>query len=132
MAKKIVFSDEAHFVLGGYVNMPNCHTWGTENPYVYIEKPTQPKRVTVWCRGIIGPLFFENEQLEAVTVNGDFYRVIFCSQKLKRRISAAFSFNRTALRATHPKLHLIFCSLFLKIALAAAKLMSFGHLGVPI
>ena len=62
---KIIFSNEAHFDLGGYV---------TENPHAYIEKPTHPKRVTVWCafwsRGIIGPFFFENEQGEAVTVNG--------------------------------------------------------------
>ena len=39
-----------------------------------------PKRVTVWCgfwsRGIIGPFFIENEQGEAVTVNGDHYRVM--------------------------------------------------------
>ena len=37
-----------------------------------------PKRVTVSCgfcsRGIIGPFFFENEQEEAVTVNGNCYR----------------------------------------------------------
>ena len=39
-----------------------------------------PKQVTVWCRfgskGIIGPFFFENEQGEAVKVNGDRYRSI--------------------------------------------------------
>ena len=46
LAKKIIFSDEAHFDLGGYV------------------------------RGIFGPFFFENEQGEAVTVNGDSYRVM--------------------------------------------------------
>ena len=44
------------------------------------EKPTHPKQVTVWCefssRGIIGPFFFENEQGEAVTVNGDHYRAL--------------------------------------------------------
>ena len=72
--KRIIFSDEAHFDLGGYVNKQNCRMWGTENPHAYIGKPTQPKRVTVWCgfqsKGIIGPLFFENEQGEAVTVNG--------------------------------------------------------------
>ena len=35
LAKKIIFSDEAHFGLGGYVNKLNCCIWGTENPYAY-------------------------------------------------------------------------------------------------
>ena len=76
--KKIIFSDEAYFDLGGYVNKQNCRIWGTENPHAYIEKPTHPKRVTVWCgfwpRVIIAPFFFENEQGQAVTVNDDRYR----------------------------------------------------------
>ena len=78
--KKIIFSDEAHFVPESYVNKPNCLIWGTENSHAYIEKPTNPKRITVWCgfssRGIIGSFFFENEQEEAVTVNGDRYRAM--------------------------------------------------------
>ena len=73
--KKILFSDEAHFDL---VNKHFCRIWDTENANAYIEKPTLPKQGTVWCgfwtRGIIGTLFFENEQGEAVTVNGDRYR----------------------------------------------------------
>ena len=72
-AKKIIFSDEAHFDLGGYVNKQNCRIWGTENPHAYIEKPMHPKRVTVWCgfwsRGIIGHNW-------AVTVNGNRYRAM--------------------------------------------------------
>ena len=28
--KKIIFSDEAHFDLGVYVNKQNCRIWGTE------------------------------------------------------------------------------------------------------
>ena len=56
----------------------------------------------------------------------------FCSQKLKRRILALFSFNRTALRATQPKLHSKFWALFLKILLSATELMSFGHLEAAI
>ena len=39
--KKVIFSDETHFVIGGYVNNQNCRIWGTENPLAYIEKPTQ-------------------------------------------------------------------------------------------
>ena len=46
-AKKVIYSDEAHFDLDGYVNKQNCRIWGTENQHAYIEKPTHPKRVTV-------------------------------------------------------------------------------------
>ena len=122
--KKIIFSNDAHFDLGGYVNKQNCCIWGTANPHAYIEKPTHPKQVTVFCgfwsRSIIGQFFFENEQGEAFTVI------------LKRRILATFGFNRTALRATQPKLHSMFCALFLKTALSGAQLMSFGYLGATI
>ena len=45
--KKMFFLNEAHFDLGGYVNKQNCLIWVTENPHAYIEKPAQPKRVTV-------------------------------------------------------------------------------------
>ena len=54
----------------------------------------------------------------------------FCLQKLKRRILVTLGFNRTTLRATQPKLHTMFCALFLKIALS--DMMSFGHLGAAI
>ena len=50
----------------------------------------------------------------------------------KRRILSTFDFNRKALRATQPKLHLIFGALFLKIALSAAELMTFYHRGAAI
>ena len=72
----------------------------------------------------------------AATVNYDRYLAIlyeFLSQKLKRRTLTTFGFNRTALRYTKPKLHSLFCALFLKIiALSAAGSMSFDHLGAAI
>ena len=78
--QKIIFSDEAHFDFGGYVNKQNCRILGIKNTHAYIEKPTHHKRVSVWCgfcsRDIIGPFFFENDQGEAVTVNGDRYRAM--------------------------------------------------------
>ena len=112
------------------LNKQNCRIWGTDNPHAYIKKPTHPKWVTVWCgfwsRGTIGPFFLENEQGEGKMQNeGN-------EQKLKRRILATFGFNRTALRATQPKLHSMFCTLFLKIALSAVELMSVGHLRAAI
>ncbi|KAI5708051.1 hypothetical protein M8J77_015430 [Diaphorina citri] len=33
-AKRIIFSDEAHFHLNGFVNKQNCRIWGSENPRV--------------------------------------------------------------------------------------------------
>ena len=61
--QNIIFSDEAYFDLGRAQ-----------------KTLTHPKRVTVWCgfwsRGIIGQYFFENEQGQAVTVNGDRYRAM--------------------------------------------------------
>ena len=63
---KVIFSDEAHFCLDGYVNKQNCRIWGTENPHAYFKKPSHPIRVTVWggfwSRGIIAPFFCANEQ----------------------------------------------------------------------
>ena len=145
------------------------HTLKSHSPRIQ----ALPKRVTVcyrfWSRGIIGPFVFENEQGEAVTVNGNHYRAMLneflftkikeediakilfqqngatCHtaeaalyvlrpvfEELKRRILMTFGFNRTALRATQPKLRSMFCNPFLKIALSAAELMSFGHLGAAI
>ena len=79
-AKKVIFSDEVLFDLGGYLHKQNCRIWGTENQYAYIEKPTHPKLVTVWrgfwSRGIIGSFFCESEQEEAVIVNADRYRAM--------------------------------------------------------
>ena len=99
----------------------------------YIEKPTHPKRVTVWCgfwsTGIFGPFFFENQQWEAVTVNGDLYRAML-NEYWKRRILATFGFTRTALRATQPKLRSMFCAL--KIAFLVAELTSFDQPGAAI
>ncbi|GFU68559.1 uncharacterized protein TNCV_3064831 [Trichonephila clavipes] len=48
--KRILFSDEAHFWLNGYVNKQNCRIWNEANPQVYVETPLHPeKTLTVWC-----------------------------------------------------------------------------------
>lgn len=77
-AKKIIFSDEAHFWLSGYVNKQNCRFWCENNPQQIHEKPLHPLKVTVWCGlwhgGIVGPFFFQNEVGDSVTVNGERYR----------------------------------------------------------
>ncbi|GFY34202.1 transposable element Tc3 transposase [Trichonephila clavipes] len=47
--KRILFSDEAHFCLSGYVNKQNCRIWSEANPQVYVETPLHPEKLTVWC-----------------------------------------------------------------------------------
>ena len=80
LAKILSFPMKLILILAGMLTSKIIVFWGTENPHTYIEKPTHLKRVTVWCgywsRGIIGQFFFENEQGEAVTVNGEHYRAM--------------------------------------------------------
>ncbi|GFX93873.1 transposable element Tcb1 transposase [Trichonephila clavipes] len=47
--KRILFSDEAHFWLNGYVNKQNFRIWSEANPQVYVETPLHPEKLTVWC-----------------------------------------------------------------------------------
>ncbi|GFU27399.1 hypothetical protein TNCV_3323131 [Trichonephila clavipes] len=47
--KRILFRDEAHFWLNGYVNKQNCRIWSEANPQVYVETPLHPEKLTVWC-----------------------------------------------------------------------------------
>ena len=41
LVKKIIFSDEPYFDIGGYVYKQNCSILNTENPHAYIERLTQ-------------------------------------------------------------------------------------------
>ncbi|GFW82758.1 putative transposable element [Trichonephila clavipes] len=78
--RRILFCDEAHFWLNGYVNKQNCRIWSEANPQVYVETPLHPEKLTVWCAlwagRIIGPYFFKNDEGHKVTVNGDRYRAM--------------------------------------------------------
>ncbi|GFX26225.1 uncharacterized protein TNCV_948251 [Trichonephila clavipes] len=47
--KRILFSEEAHFWLNGYVNKHNCCIWSEANPQVYVETQLHPEKLTVWC-----------------------------------------------------------------------------------
>ncbi|GFV41458.1 transposable element Tcb2 transposase [Trichonephila clavipes] len=47
--KRILFSDEAHFWLNGYVHKQNCRIWSEANPQVYVETPLHPEKLTLWC-----------------------------------------------------------------------------------
>ena len=170
LAKKIIFSDEAHFDLGGYVNKQNCCIWGTENPHAYIKKPL---RILIqshnWAIFFFRKWAMRGRYCQWRSLSGHVERIFVHKnwrgeygqhlvltewhyvphsrsytqcfppcfwrshyQKLKRRILATFGFNETALHVTQSKLHSMFCALFLKIALSAAELRAFGHLGAAV
>ena len=66
-----VFSDEAHFWLKGYINKQDCGFWSEDQPEAVQKLPMHPKKVTVWCGGIIEPYFFKDAANRNVTVNGE-------------------------------------------------------------
>ncbi|GFW13983.1 hypothetical protein TNCV_4701181 [Trichonephila clavipes] len=47
--ERILFSDEAHFWLNGYVNKQNCRIWSEASPQVYVETTLHPEKLTVGC-----------------------------------------------------------------------------------
>ncbi|GFT94344.1 hypothetical protein TNCV_3160881 [Trichonephila clavipes] len=57
--KRILFSDEAHFWLNGYVNKQNCRIWSEANPQVYVETPLHPKKLIVWCTLWVGGILLQ-------------------------------------------------------------------------
>ena len=61
---KIIFTDECHYHMEGFVNKQNWRHWGSEPPNFTEVRPLHPKRITVWAGissgGIIGPYIFSN------------------------------------------------------------------------
>lgn len=76
--QKIIFSNEAHFHLSGFVNKQNCRIWDAKNPGKIFEKPLHPWKVTFWCafsaNRIIEAYFFEIDAGNSVTVINERYR----------------------------------------------------------
>ena len=74
----IVFSDESHIYLDGFVNKQTCRYWSSERPVPVIQKPLHSRKVTVWCgvsaNRIYGPYFFEDANSgNARTVTSEAY-----------------------------------------------------------
>jgi hypothetical protein len=85
----IWLTDKAHFHLDGSINRQNLRVWGGGNhaPEEVVERTLHSLRLTTWCsispKGIIvGPLWFEDENSQALTVNKERYQDVlrqFCS-----------------------------------------------------
>lgn len=61
--KDLLFTDEIHFHLSGFINRQNMRYWAPNNPYKIVEKPLHIPKMTVWCavgmNGIIGSYFLK-------------------------------------------------------------------------
>ncbi|GFU63084.1 transposable element Tc3 transposase [Trichonephila clavipes] len=74
--ERILFSDEVHIWLNGYVNKQNCRVWSEANPQVCVETPLHPEKLTVGCALWAGGILLQNDEGHNVTVNGDRYRAM--------------------------------------------------------
>ena len=57
----ILWTDEAHFYLQGFVNTQNYRIYATEKPFIQVPVSLQSERKMMWCKLIacliVGPLF---------------------------------------------------------------------------
>ena len=64
LLENILWSDEAVFCVGGFVNRKNCHYWSDVNPHMTVERTQHRPKVTVWCgftaSRIVGPFFIRD------------------------------------------------------------------------
>jgi hypothetical protein len=72
-------SDEAQFLLSGYVNEQNFRYWAPHSLHEH-DGPLLSLKVTVWCMiflsSISHPYFYKNDAERAVTVNDEYYKFI--------------------------------------------------------
>ena len=75
--KNVIFTDEAHFELSGFVNTQNARIWSDKQPYATHIGPRSKEKVTVWMglshHGVFGPYFFENSEGQSETVKSKNY-----------------------------------------------------------
>lgn len=112
--RQIIFSDEAQFHLGAYVNKQNYPIWRSENPHDIVEKPMHPKKV-------IGLYGFWSENYF-----GEF------SRRRKIETWIIFGFSRMAQYVAKLKKQSMFCALSSVSASSAVLTMLFVCLGAGI
>ena len=78
--ENVWFSDQAHFLLSGYVNSKNNVFWGSEVPHEVLQRPLHSVKCTAWVamskHGFIGPYWFEDDDGRSQTVNKERYMAV--------------------------------------------------------
>ena len=64
---KIIWSDEAVFHVGGFVNMHKCQYWARQSPKKLLKKSQHQHRLTVWAAikadALIGPVILRDTMI---------------------------------------------------------------------
>lgn len=77
LVNKLLMSEEAHFYMNSDMNCQNYNYWTSEQLFQVQEHHLYYPKLTVWCAvlsfKILGPIFFENDNSNAVTVTTERY-----------------------------------------------------------
>ncbi|GFT21125.1 hypothetical protein TNCV_2582071 [Trichonephila clavipes] len=73
--KRILFSDEAHFWLNGYVNKQNCRIWREANPQVYVETSKKTPFILIFNVGIQKKYFMKKTAVNHDAVDKGLMRI---------------------------------------------------------
>jgi len=57
--KLIIYTDQVHFWLNGYVNKQNYRFWGTENPTISRAKLLHPQKITAWAAILLRGIYLQ-------------------------------------------------------------------------
>jgi len=102
--KLIIYTDEAHFWLNGYVNKQNYRFWGSENPNVSLAKPLHPQKITAWAAISVKGIYLQFFQS---TVTGESYKQLleqkFFPHAKKKAWSEGFISCRMERHHTEPR-----------------------------
>ncbi|GFX40858.1 putative DD41D transposase [Trichonephila clavipes] len=82
--KRILFSDEVHFWLNGYVNKQNCRIWNEANPQVYVETLLHPEKLTVWCALWVGGILLQKRRRSQPRATIDLLKDTFGDRLISR------------------------------------------------
>jgi hypothetical protein len=60
--QNVSFSNEAWFLLSGYVNSQNSRFWSSDNPHLFHDVSLRSLKISCWCatsrKRIVGPILF--------------------------------------------------------------------------
>lgn len=95
-AKKIMFSDQAHFHFNGFLSKQNCSIWGSENPHFSKERIMYLQRVRGFRQAVSSALiykllfFFLKIRQDQLWQSLVYYNALWKEKEKEKRIFVSF------------------------------------------